>query len=132
MANEKYTARDFYKEIMATDGVSAKAKDYAKTEIIKLDERNEKRKATKSKDQIANEAIEKDILMALEDGRLLSTELAKAINQTTPKTNGVAGEMAKRGELVKTKVKVKGKGEQTAYELPSVEGDGEEDGEDGE
>lgn len=127
-----YSTRDFLKEILATEGVSDKAKDFAKTELIKMDERNEKRKATKSKDQIANESIEKDILMALEDGRLLSTELAKAINQTTQKTNGVAGEMVKRGELVKTKVKVKGKGEQTAYELPSVEGDGEEDGEDGE
>ena len=126
MANEKYTARDFYKEIMATDGVSAKAKDYAKTEIIKLDERNEKRKATKSKDQIANEAIEKDILEALKNGAMTSPDLAKAIGQTTQKTNGVAGEMVKSGELTKTKVKVKGKGELTQYALAT------NDGEDGE
>jgi hypothetical protein len=126
MANEKYTARDFYKEIMATDGVSAKAKDYAKTEIIKLDERNEKRKATKSKDQIANESIEKDILEALKGGAMTSPDLAKAIGQTTQKTNGVAGEMVKSGELTKTKVKVKGKGELTQYALAT------NDGEDGE
>ena len=117
MANEKYTARDFYKEIMATDGVSDKAKDYAKTEIIKLDERNEKRKATKSKDQIANEEIAKDILKALENGAMTSPDLAKAIGQTTQKTNGVAGEMVKSGELTKTKVKVKGKGELTQYAI---------------
>ena len=126
MANEKYTARDFYKEIMATDGVSAKAKDYAKTEIIKLDERNEKRKATKSKDQIANESIEKDILEALKGGAMTSPDLANAIGQTTQKTNGVAGEMVKSGELTKTKVKVKGKGELTQYALAT------NDGEDGE
>ena len=126
MANEKYTARDFYKEIMATDGVSAKAKDYAKTEIIKLDERNEKRKATKSKDQIANESIEKDILEALKGGAMTSPDLAKAIGQTPQKTNGVAGEMVKNGELTKTKVKVKGKGELTQYALAT------NDGEDGE
>ena len=117
MANEKYTARDFFNEIIATDGVSAKAKDYAKTEIIKLDERNEKRKATKSKDQIANEEIAKDILKALENGAMTSPDLAKAIGQTTQKTNGVAGEMVKGGELTKTKVKVKGKGELTQYAL---------------
>ena len=117
MANEKYTARDFYKEIMATDGVSDKAKDYAKTEIIKLDERNEKRKATKSKDQIANEEIAKDILKALENGAMTSPDLAKVIGQTTQKTNGVAGEMVKSGELTKTKVKVKGKGELTQYAI---------------
>ena len=117
MANDKYTAREFFKEIMATVGVSEKAKDYAKTEIIKLDERNEKRKATKSKDQIANEEIAKDILKALENGAMTSPDLAKAIGQTTQKTNGVAGEMVKSGELTKTKVKVKGKGELTQYAI---------------
>ena len=117
MANDKYTAREFFKEIMATVGVSDKAKDYAKTEIIKLDERNEKRKATKSKDQIANEEIAKDILKALENGAMTSPDLAKAIGQTTQKTTGVAGEMVKSGELTKTKVKVKGKGELTQYAI---------------
>ena len=121
MANtNNYSTRDFLKEILATDGVSDKAKDFAKTELIKMDERNEKRKATKSKDQIANEEIEKDILEALKDGAMFSTALATAIGQTTQKTNGVAGEMAKRGDLIKTKEKVKGKGEQTKYALPET------------
>ena len=120
MANTNYSTRDFLKEILATEGVSDKAKDFAKTELIKMDERNEKRKATKSKDQIANEEIEKDILEALKDGAMFSTALATAIGQTTQKTNGVAGEMAKRGELIKTKEKVKGKGEQTKYALPDT------------
>ena len=121
MANtNNYSTRDFLKEILATDGVSDKAKDFAKTELIKMDERNEKRKATKDKNQIANEEIEKDILEALKDGAMFSTALATAIGQTTQKTNGVAGEMAKRGELIKTKEKVKGKGEQTKYALPET------------
>ena len=121
MANtNNYSTRDFLKEILATEGVSDKAKDFAKTELIKMDERNEKRKATKSKDQIANEEIEKDILEALKDGAMFSTALATAIGQTTQKTNGVAGEMVKRGDLIKTKEKVKGKGEQTKYALPET------------
>lgn len=120
MANTNYSTRDFLKEILATEGVSDKAKDFAKTELIKMDERNEKRKATKSKDQIANEEIEKDILEALKDGAMFSTALATAIGQTTQKTNGVAGEMVKRGDLIKTKEKVKGKGEQTKYALPET------------
>lgn len=121
MANtNNYSTRDFLNEILATEGVSAKAKDFAKTELIKMDERNEKRKATKDKNQIANEEIEKDILEALKDGAMFSTALATAIGQTTQKTNGVAGEMAKRGELIKTKEKVKGKGEQTKYALPET------------
>jgi hypothetical protein len=48
---------------------------------------------------------------------MTSPDLAKAIGQTTQKTNGVAGEMWKLGMLTKSKVKVKGKGELTAYAL---------------
>ena len=121
MANTNYSTRDFLKEILATEGVSDKAKDFAKTELIKMDERNEKRKATKSKDQIANEEIEKDILEALKDGAMFSTALATAIGQTTQKTNGVAGEMVKRGDLIKTKEKVNGKGDpKVKYALPET------------
>jgi hypothetical protein len=52
---------------------------------------------------------------------MLSTTLALTIGQTTQKTNGVAGEMWKLGMLNKEKVKVKGKGEQTAYSLVVVD-----------
>ena len=57
---------------------------------------------------------------------MTSPDLAKAINQTTQKTNGVAGEMVKNGELTKSKVKVKGKGELTQYALATNDGEGGE------
>jgi hypothetical protein len=52
---------------------------------------------------------------------MTSPDLAKAIGQNTQKTNGVAGEMVKLGMLDKSKVKVKGKGELTAYSLVVAE-----------
>jgi hypothetical protein len=51
---------------------------------------------------------------------MVSPDLATAIGATTQKTNGVAGEMVKLGMLTKGKVKVKGKGELTAYTLATA------------
>ena len=90
--------------------------------IAKLDARNEKRKATQTKAQKENEPIAQAILEALANGGMLGVDLATAIGQTTQKTNGVAGNLVKEGKVVKTKVKVKGKGELTHYALaPTAE-----------
>ena len=85
--------------------------------IAKLDARNEKRKATLTKAQKENEPIAQAIIEALANGGMLGVDLATAIGQTTQKTNGVAGNLVKEGKVVKTKVKVKGKGELTHYAL---------------
>ena len=90
--------------------------------IAKLDARNEKRKATLTKAQKENEPIAQAIIEALANGGMLGVDLATAIGQTTQKTNGVAGNLVKEGKVVKTKVKVKGKGELTHYALaPTAE-----------
>ena len=96
-------------------------------EIAKLDKKNAKRKAEEGTIKVENRPIAEAILSALADGQMLSTDLARAIGQTTQKTNGVAGEMAKLGMVVKVKVKVKNKGEMTAYALPSATEEVEED-----
>jgi hypothetical protein len=66
-----------------------------------------------------NKPIAEAILKALANGQMLAVDLAVAIGQSVPKTNGVGGEMTKLGMLVKSKVKVKGKGDMTAYALPT-------------
>ena len=87
--------------------------------IAKLDARNEKRKATQTKTQKENEPIALAILEALTatPNGMLGVDLATAIGQNTQKTNGVAGNLWKEGKVIKTKVKVKGKGELTHYAL---------------
>ena len=87
--------------------------------IAKLDARNEKRKATQTKTQKENEPIALAILDTLAEhpNGMLGVDLATAIGQNTQKTNGVAGNLVKEGKVVKTKVKVKGKGELTHYAL---------------
>ena len=113
------TNREFLNEIVKAN-LSTAVTDHAKAEIAKLDARNAKRKAAEGEIKEENKPIAKAILEALSGGKtMLSTELATAINQTSQKTNGVALEMCKIGTLVKSKIKVKGKGEQTAYALPT-------------
>ena len=102
--------------------ITAEVIAYATEGIAKLDARNEKRKATLTKAQKENEPIAQAIIEALANGGMLGVDLATAIGQTTQKTNGVAGNLVKEGKVVKTKVKVKGKGELTHYALaPTAE-----------
>ena len=94
--------------------------NHALAEIAKLDKKNAKRKAEGGIKE-ENKPIADAIIKALEGGTMISADLAKFIGQTTQKTNGVAGEMVKIGLLTKSKVKVKNKGEVTAYTLVVAE-----------
>ena len=116
MADTKYTARMALTDLINGKNTD-KVKEWAKGEIEKLDKKNAKRKAAEGEIKAENKPIADTILSALANGSMLSTDLAKAIGQSVPKTNGVAGEMVKLGMLTKTKVKVKGKGDQTSYSL---------------
>lgn len=118
--------RTYLNSILSIEGISDELKAETQARLDKMDARNEKRKATPSKAQKENEPIAKAIVEALANGGMLGLDLAKAIGQTPNKTNGVAGNLVNEGVLVKTKVKVKGKGEMAHYALaPSDEGEGE-------
>ena len=103
--------------LVANGNITDEVKAWALGEIGKLDKKNAKRKAAEGEIKAENKPIADAILSALANGSMLSVDLAKAIGQTSQKTNGVAGEMVKLGMLTKTKVKVKGKGDQTSYSL---------------
>lgn len=92
---------------------------WARAQIAKLDAKNAKRKTAEGEIKAENKPIADAIIVALANGAMLSADLAVAVGVTVQKVNGVAGEMSKLGMLVKSKVKVKGKGEQTSYALPA-------------
>jgi hypothetical protein len=123
MADKKVTAREFYNAVIGGKVGEAELA-YAREAILKLDNKNAKRKAPNGEIKEENKPIAEAILSALTNGSMPSADLAKAIGQTTQKTNGVAGEMVKLGMLDKFKVKVKGKGEQTAYALATTDAEG--------
>ena len=116
MAEIKYTSRMALTDLINGKNMD-KVKAWAENEIAKLDKKNAKRKATEGEIKAENKPIAEAIIKALANGSMISSTLAMTIGQTTQKTNGVAGEMVKLGMLTKEKVKVKNKGEQTAYSL---------------
>lgn len=121
--NMAMTEREFLTKVLAIEGLSKELSDHATESINKLNARNDKRKTTQTKTQKENEPIATAILETLGEhgGTMLGVDLASAIGQTTNKTNGVAGVLVNSGQLTKTKVKVKGKGEMTQYTLAVVE-----------
>ena len=123
---EKFTNR-MALTLVANGNITEEVKAWALNEIAKLDKKNAKRKATEGEIKAENKPIAEAILKALEGGSMISSTLAMTIGQTTQKTNGVAGEMVKLGMLTKFKVKVKNKGEQTAYELVTTKEVADED-----
>ncbi len=123
MADKKMTAREFYNAVIGGKVGEAELA-YAREAILKLDNKNAKRKAPNGEIKEENKPIAEAILVALANGSMTSPDLAKAIGQNTQKTNGVAGEMVKLGMLDKFKVKVKGKGELTAYALATTDAEG--------
>ena len=123
MADKKMTAREFYTAVIGGKVGEAELA-YAREAILKLDNKNAKRKAPNGEIKEENKPIAEAILSALANGSMTSPDLAKAIGQNTQKTNGVAGEMVKLGMLDKFKVKVKGKGELTSYALATTEAEG--------
>ena len=123
MADKKMTAREFYNAVIG-GRIGEAELAYAREAILKLDNKNAKRKAPNGEIKEENKPIAEAILVALANGSMTSPDLAKAIGQNTQKTNGVAGEMVKLGMLDKFKVKVKGKGELTAYALATTDAEG--------
>ena len=116
MAENKYTSRMALTDIINGTNLD-KAKAWAEAELAKLDAKNAKRKTADGEIKAENKDLANAILGALTNGQRLSVDLATALSVTVPKLNGTALEMVKLGMLNKTKVKVKGKGEQTAYSL---------------
>jgi hypothetical protein len=115
---EKFTNRMGYTAVIGGN-ITPEVIAWAQAELAKINAKNEKRKSEGIKEE--NKEVADAILVALANGQMLAVDLAVAIGQSVPKTNGVAGEMVKLGMLTKSKVKVKGKGDMTAYALPPTE-----------
>ena len=100
------TIREFYKAIAASNA-SDEIKTFATEALIKMDEKNEKRRNTPSKAQIANEPIKQAILEAL----------ATAVEVTTQKASALCRALVAEGKITETEIKVRGKGKVKQYSI---------------
>lgn len=120
------TKREFLNEVIAViDGTSEvnvlELKEFAKAEIVKLDERNASRSSKPTKAQIENEPIKEKILEVLSTGeRMVASAIAEKIEISTQKASALCRQLVESGKLSVEEVKIPKKGKQKAYRILEV------------
>ena len=110
------TNREYHKAIVRAN-ISDEITAYARSEIAKLDNRNEKRKNTPSKTTIANEPIKAAIIKYLNEneGLKLASVIGNALGITSAKASTLCQQLAEVGDIKVCKVKVPKVGIRCAY-----------------
>ena len=115
------TKREFLNEVIAViDGTSEvdvlELKEFAKAEIVKLDERNANRSSKPTKTQIENEPIKEKILEVLSTGeRMVAGAIAERLEISTQKASALCRQLVESKKLKVEEVKIPKKGKQKAY-----------------
>lgn len=115
------TKREFLNEVIAViDGTSEvdvlELKEFAKAEIVKLDERNASRSSKPTKTQIENEPIKEKILEILSTGeRIVASAIAERLEISTQKASALCRQLVESKQLKVEDVKIPKKGKQKAY-----------------
>ena len=107
------TRREMF-EAIVNGNVTEEVVAMAQNELVKMDERNEKRKNSPSKTAIANEPIKAQIVEVLTHEPLTASDVANAIGISTQKASALLRQIE---GLTVTEVKVKGKGKVKGYAL---------------
>ena len=120
------TKREFLNEVIAViDGTSEvdvlELKEFAKAEIVKLDERNASRSSKPTKAQIENEPIKEKILEVLSTGeRMVASAIAERVEISTQKASALCRQLVESQKLKVEEVKIPKKGKQKAYSILEV------------
>lgn len=107
------TRREFL-EMVIEGKVTDEMKDFANSEITKMNDRNAKRKASPSKTAIANEPIKAEIVKGLTNEPKTAREIAKEVGISTQKASALLRQI---DGLTVTEVKIKGKGKVKGYSI---------------
>lgn len=115
------TRREFL-EMVIEGKVTDEMKDFAHSEITKMNDRNAKRKASPSKTAIANEPIKAEIVKVLTNEPKTASEIAKEVEISTQKEVKISTQKASAllrqiDGLTVTEVKIKGKGKVKGYSI---------------
>lgn len=107
------TRREFL-EMVIEGKVTDEMKDFAHSEITKMNDRNAKRKASPSKTAIANEPIKAEIVKVLTNEPKTAREIADEVVISTQKASALLRQI---DGLTVTEVKIKGKGKVKGYSI---------------
>lgn len=124
MANATMTNRQFLTAIVEGK-VTPEIVEYAKAQIVKLDEKNAKRRETGTANQRANEGIKEAILGAMEAG--VTYTAAEIVTfgidgiTSTQKVSPLMSQLSDAGKVTISEVKIKGKSKVKGYTLVNPE-----------
>lgn len=120
MANTKMTNREFLNAVISA-GISAEVTEFATASLTKIDEKNEKRKASGSKTAQANVAIKSAIVAAMENGVTYTAAEIVALGvegvTSTQKASALMRQIVAAGQATESEIKIKGKGKVKGYTL---------------
>ena len=116
------TNREFFVAIASNTNLTADLRDHAQAQVDKMDASNAKSRGTESKTYKANIPLFAEVLELLADKPMLTTEIALAMTTeerpiSNSKASGLLKTLEKENKVTQTKVKVKGKGEQTQWAI---------------
>ena len=97
---------------------------HAQAQVEKMDAANAKNRGKESKTYKANIPLFAEVLALLAEKPMLTAEVANAMTSeerpiSTSKASGLLRTLENEGKVVQSKVKVKGKGEQTLWTVVS-------------
>lgn len=116
------TNREFFVAIASNTNLTADLRDHAQAQVDKMDASNAKGRGTESKTYKANIPLFAEVLELLAEKPMLTTEIALAMTSeerpiSNSKASGLLKTLQNEGKVSQTKVKVKGKGEQTQWAI---------------
>lgn len=116
---DKMTKREFYTAIMNGE-IDEQVKLFASEELEKMDAANEKRRNTLSKKAQENLPLLQHIADEILTGEpKTATDVAAVLEVSVQKASGLLRRLVEDGKAAKVDVKIKGKGTQKGYTLPT-------------
>ena len=107
------TKREMFEAII-NGNINEEIVEMAKNEIVKMDEKNAKRKSTPSKVALANEPIKAKIKEVLTNEPQSASEVAEKVEISVQKASALLRQI---DGLAVSEIKVKGKGKVKGYAL---------------
>ena len=116
------TNREFFVAVSECADLPAEVQDHALAQLAKMDASNAKNRGKESKTYKENIPLFTEVLALLAEKPMLTTEIALAMTTeersiSNSKASGLLLALENEGKVTQSKVKVKGKGEQTQWAL---------------